>query len=63
LLVTVLGALAMASAVGSNDPVLSAKRATLLVFQLYTILFVALVLANRPDPGAILGAARTWGWR
>lgn len=53
-LVTLLGAFAMASAVGSNDPLLSAKRGVLLVFQLYTILFVALVLANRPDPAAIL---------
>lgn len=53
-LVTLLGALAMASAVASSDPMLSAKRAVLLVFQLYTLLFVALVLANRPDPGAIL---------
>lgn len=53
-LATLLGALAMASAVGSSDPMLSAKRAALLVFQLYTLLFVAVVLANRPDPAAIL---------
>lgn len=53
-LVTLLGATAMASAVGSSDPMLSGKRAALLVFQLCTLLFVAVVLANRPDPAAIL---------
>lgn len=53
-LAATLGALALASAVGSTDPMLSAKRAALLIFQLHTILFVAVVLANRPDPGAIL---------
>lgn len=53
-LVTVLGAVALASAVGSNDPLLSAKRAALLVFQLYATLFVALVLANRPNAASIL---------
>ncbi len=54
LLATVLGSMAMASAVGSSEPGLSAKRASLLVFQLYALLFVAVVLKNRPDPGGIL---------
>ncbi|HEX8208539.1 MAG TPA: O-antigen ligase family protein [Longimicrobium sp.] len=53
-LAMLLGGLAMASAVGSSDPELSGKRAVLLVFQLFTILFVAVVLANRPDPASIL---------
>jgi hypothetical protein len=54
LLATLLGAMALASAVGSSEPGLSAKRAVLLVFQLYTLLFVAVVLLHRPDPGAVL---------
>lgn len=54
LLATILGAMALASAVGSSEPGLSAKRAALLVFQLYALLFVAVVLAHRPDPGAVL---------
>jgi hypothetical protein len=54
LLATILGSMALASAVGSSEPGLSAKRAALLVFQLYALLLVAVVLANRPDPTAIL---------
>ncbi|HEX8363204.1 MAG TPA: O-antigen ligase family protein [Longimicrobium sp.] len=54
LLATILGSMAMASAVGSSEPGLSAKRASLLVFQLYALLFVAVVLKNRPDAGSIL---------
>jgi hypothetical protein len=63
LLAAVLAALAMASAVGSTEPVLSGRRAVLLAFQLFSLLFVAVVLANRPDPvrlllrGAWLGLA------
>ena len=54
LLVCLLAALAMASAAASTDPGLSARRSVLLVIQILSILLVAVVLANRADPGTIL---------
>lgn len=55
-----LGGIAVASAsFAHHDPLLSARRSALLVFQMLSTFLVAVVIANRPDPARILwrGAA------
>lgn len=61
LLATGLLLVVLVSLFYSYDIEMSAKRYTLLAFQIYATLLMVVVIAQRPDPGAVLARGALWG--